>query len=229
MESKNISIIILMARWHAFRRCKKRLSRVVGSLQAAKIQKQLTVHTTSVASELAKHEDVEIHIAISGIGSNAGKRWARSQGIQNVTIQSSGNLGCRMKKEIIKAHSNRRGPLKVGATILIGTDLPTLSKIDLLEAINVLKKKDMVIGPSEDGGYWLIGFSKKLINPLFSWPFNGINWGSNQVLNETIHIATTKEVDYQLLRSQNDIDTIEDLEPWQNLKKIKPYQLLYQQ
>ena len=72
----------------------------------------------------------------------------------------------------------------------------------------------MVLGPSKDGGYWLIGLSNKLLNPLCNWPFSGIKWGSDKVLEETIRLASLNQINYQLLQTKNDLDNILDLSPW---------------
>ena len=86
----------------------------------------------------------------------------------------------------------------------------------------------MVLGPSEDGGYWLIGLSNKLLNPLCSWPFSGINWGTDQVLPETIRLATLNQIDYQLLQTKNDLDNISDLSLWLDYKSFQLSASLYQ-
>ena len=86
----------------------------------------------------------------------------------------------------------------------------------------------MVLGPSADGGYWLIGFSKKLLNPVLWWPFSGIHWGTNQVLKETIRLASINQIDYQLLQTKNDLDTIIDLSPWIDYKSLQLSASLYQ-
>ena len=85
---------------------------------------------------------------------------------------------------------------------------------DLIQAIQILKYKEMVLGPSDDGGYWLIGLSNKLLNPLCSWPFSGINWGTDEVLQKTISLASLNKINYQLLQTKNDLDNINDLSPW---------------
>ena len=79
----------------------------------------------------------------------------------------------------------------------------------------------MVLGPSNDGGYWLIGLSNKLLNPLCAWPFSGISWGSDKVLKETRRLASLNHIDYQLLQTKNDLDNIMDLSPWLDHKKFR--------
>ena len=79
----------------------------------------------------------------------------------------------------------------------------------------------MVLGPSKDGGYWLIGLSNKLLNPLCSWPFSDISWGTDKVFQETIRLASLNQINYQLLQTKNDLDNIMDLSPWLDHKKFR--------
>ena len=72
----------------------------------------------------------------------------------------------------------------------------------------------MVIGPATDGGYWLIGLSRELLEPVVSWPFCDIPWGSSHVLGTTLKRANQAGVEYHLINQQNDIDTSTDLIPW---------------
>ena len=92
----------------------------------------------------------------------------------------------------------------------------------------MLNHKEMVLGPSTDGGYWLIGLSKKLLTPLCLWPFSGINWGTDQVLQETIRLAILNQINYQLLQTKNDLDNIRDLSPWINYKSFQLLASSYQ-
>ena len=90
-----------------------------------------------------------------------------------------------------------------------------------MQAIQTLNHKEMVLGPSSDGGYWLIGLSNKLINPLCAWPFSGIKWGTDKVLQETIRLASINQIDYELLQTKNDLDNIIDLSPWIDYKSFR--------
>ena len=207
--------IIVMSRWHAPSRCKNRLSKSIGIKGAANIQKELTNHTVTVAKSIEKKGLAKIIFSISGLGPKASQRWAKYLGINKVLTQSYGSLGLRMKKEIIKAQSKRHSlSRKASSIIIMGTDLPTLSQNDLIEAIEKLKNNEIVIGPSNDGGYWLIGLGENLANPLISWPFSGIPWGTKDVLNTTIKKAEKEIIKVNLLRYQNDIDNFDDLSPW---------------
>ena len=209
--------IILMMKWHAINRCKSRLSKDIGAFKAAKIQERLTHHTINVAKGIQEEGIADIKVAIDGIGFKAAKNWANINKIKTVEIQGPGNLGTKMKREFLKTHSHH----SQNSILLIGTDLPSISHYDLTQAIQTLNHKEMVIGPSRDGGYWLIGLSNKLLNPLFVWPFSGISWGTGKVLNETIRLASLNQIDYQLLQTKNDIDNVMDLSPWLDYKSFQ--------
>ncbi len=205
-----------MTRIPAIGRCKKRLSSSIGSVYATSIQKKLTIHTLAVAKELEETGLVTVQVALSGIGPNARKRWAYHFGLQLVEDQGHGALGLRMKRQFqIAQNRSKISNNNISPIIIIGSDLPSLCKRDLQIALHALKKKDIIIGPSLDGGYWLLGMNKKLLKPLVKWPFCGINWGSKEVLSETILKASARNISYSLLHEQNDIDIEKDLYRWQ--------------
>ena len=221
--------IVLMTRWHAIFRCKSRLSKDIGALKASKIQEKLTNHTLEVAKEIQKKGFADIKVAINGIGIHAAKKWAFKNNVQKVAIQGPGNLGTKMKRQFLKTQSEKNISHKIpNSILLIGTDLPSLSRFDLIKAIEILTHKEMVIGPSKDGGYWLIGISNKILNPKFIWPFAGISWGTDKVLEETINLASLNQIDYQLLQTKNDLDNILDLSPWLDHQSFQLSALSYQ-
>jgi len=208
--------LVLMARWPAAGRCKKRLSAQIGALNAASIQKRLTQHTLEVAKEVEKKGLIEIQLAITGLGRKACKRWGMSQGMTRITSQGEGSLGLRMKRQVLQAQEQYSPKYKIGRpTIIIGTDLPGLCTSDLMQAIDALKQNEIVIGPAKDGGYWLIGLSANLVNPVANWLFTNIPWSTDQVLIRTLHQANLEGVAYKLIGEKNDVDILEDLSPWQ--------------
>ncbi|WP_320667353.1 TIGR04282 family arsenosugar biosynthesis glycosyltransferase [Prochlorococcus sp. MIT 1307] len=209
-------ILILMTKLAVEGHCKTRLAANIGPKNAARIQGELTKHTIAVAQSLAKRWLVEVHLAISGISSKEGQKWGLNQGLKNVFHQGEGDLGLRMKRQILQSHKKLTTKNSINrTTLLIGTDLPTLCQLDLIKAIKELESNEMVLGPALDGGYWLLGLSEQLVNPLVSWPFDSIAWGTNQVLRQTISKAKEKDIRYALLREQNDVDHLNDLSPWQ--------------
>ena len=217
INQPDMPTVVLMMRWHAINRCKSRLSKDTGAFKAAIIQERLTNHTINVAKRIQNEGHAHIKVAIDGIGIKAAKKWAKSNEIKTVVLQGPGNLGTKMKRQFLKTHSHKnRNPI-----LLIGTDLPSISHFELIQAIQILNEKEMVLGPSSDGGYWLIGLSHKLLNPLCSWPFSGISWGTDKVLQQTIRLASSHQINYQLLQTKNDLDNIMDLSIWLDYKSFR--------
>ncbi len=213
-----------MTKWPAAFRCKSRLSNDIGAEQASRIQRELIAHTTSVAKKLKEKCCLDIVLAVEGIGIKKARQWGGVLGIKNISLQGHGTLGERMKRQLLKIKNEKNNFKNTDYNIIvIGTDLPSLSVIELENAFQELKKHSLVIGPAEDGGYWLIGFSKELLKPVTSIPFRGINWGSNSVLKQTLCQINKHKVSYKLLTSHNDVDNVLDLKPWLTLssKKIK--------
>ncbi len=209
-------LLLLMTRWPAANRCKTRLAKEIGPFRASKIQQRLTYHTIEVSKALKETESTEIKLTVDGIGKKKIASWGKQNCILETSCQGNGNLGVRMKRQLLLSQrgknefSNR--PRDV---IIIGTDIANLCSWEISLAFNYLKKNKVVIGPSTDGGYWLIGFSKDIITPDMYWPFSGISWGEDSVLEETIARAKVKNIKFKLIHKKNDIDLVSDLISWQ--------------
>jgi len=200
-----------MAKWHAFGRCKTRLSKDIGKSNSAKVQSVMTKHTISVAKSLQKNKIIDISLAISGLGVRNCKRWSNELGIKKYNLQGKGCLGEKMKRQII---INKKFCIqnKIKNIIFIGTDLPDLCHQDLLHTLKELNQNDLILGPSNDGGYWLIGLSEKIILKHTYLPFINIKWGNEYVLQNTIDNFTNKKLKYKFLHKKIDVDTIIDIE-----------------
>jgi len=115
--------------------------------------------------------------------------------------QMGKDLGIRMHRAF--THCAKHKFTKI---IIIGTDCLTLTDHDIQKAFDKLTTFDCVLGPANDGGYYLIGLKapeKEL--------FGGITWSSNLVLDQTVKKLNQLNKSYYLLREQEDIDTIESL------------------
>ena len=202
-------VLVVMTRWPASGRCKERLARSLGPSAAARIQARLISHTLTVAQSLAQHGQLHLRIAISGAGRRARRRWLCSLPEATISEQGRGDLGNRMRREVLRARSAHPG----APVMLIGTDLPDLSPRDLIRAIELLQNSPLVLGPSRDGGYWLMGLgAAPAVAPRC--PFHSIPWGSEQVFHLTWERACRRGLTPALLDARNDIDRIEDLEAW---------------
>ncbi|MBU1078035.1 MAG: TIGR04282 family arsenosugar biosynthesis glycosyltransferase [Spirochaetes bacterium] len=103
-------------------------------------------------------------------------------------------------------------------SIIIGGDLPDLSSDIILQAFKDLNDHQSVIGPSDDGGYYLIGFNKKdYLNKVFQ----GIRWSTPEVFKMTMRIFNKEKYSVSLLQKWHDIDTLEDLRNLYNNNRNK--------
>jgi uncharacterized protein len=120
--------------------------------------------------------------------------------------QGQGDLGERLVKAC-------RDGFKHGAerVVVIGSDAPEILREDIEAAWSALNDHDVVLGPAEDGGYWLIGLKSE--QPAL---FEGIAWSTSSVCEETVKRAESNGLKVHLLRKLSDIDTIEDLGRFQS-------------
>ncbi len=103
--------------------------------------------------------------------------------------------------------------------VIIGTDCPDSSEGLIMNAFAYLHLHDVVIGPAEDGGYYLLG-----IKHLYPWLFENIQWSTNSVLSETLNKCAALQLDYSLLPVLKDIDEEKDLEEFKmQTEKLKEH------
>ena len=91
--------------------------------------------------------------------------------------------------------------------VLIGSDIPDLSANDIQDSFEILDKHDVVLGPTYDGGYYLVGM-KMSHEKIFRIPKK---WGGKSVLESTIDIGNEQNLTIGLSQKYRDIDTKEDL------------------
>jgi rSAM/selenodomain-associated transferase 1 len=185
-------------------RVKTRLAASVGDDHALEIYNWLTAYTHQIARELK----VDRYLFYSDF---VPEHSEESNDGYYVEVQTGSNLGDRMcnafKSLFEDGYSN---------VVLIGTDCAELKISDLNDAFMALSHSDLVIGPAQDGGYYLLGMSG--YHPEV---FEEIPWSTSKVLELTLDIANKSGLDYEFLKIRSDIDTLED---WQNYtfrKKIK--------
>jgi len=115
--------------------------------------------------------------------------------------QSSGDLGSRMSDAFKDLFS-----WGYDSAVMIGADSPTLPLSRLRAAFAALERRPVVLGPSLDGGYYLIGL--RAPQPEL---FEGIAWSTNQVLSQTTERINQLGLEVQCLEPWYDVDTVEDL------------------
>jgi uncharacterized protein len=92
--------------------------------------------------------------------------------------------------------------------VLIGSDSPDLPVEIINQAFQQLDSNNVVLGPSEDGGYYLIAINQNSLNKTI---FNNVKWSTNIVLEQTINNILHEKMTYSLLIKWHDFDYIEDL------------------
>jgi rSAM/selenodomain-associated transferase 1 len=129
------------------------------------------------------------------------KQWLGEQ--YTYSAQEGSNLGERMKNALANTFEEN-----YSRAILIGSDLPDLPAAFLSEALQSLESNHAVLGPSTDGGYYLIGFSKANFLPE---AFDDISWSTESVFQQTINVLGGHSKKVHILPQWFDVDTRADL------------------
>lgn len=212
-------VLAVMTRWPSPGCCKRRLAADLqavdvpqSSQRAAAVQQRLVLHTLAECRVLQQAGHLTLIMAIAGLGPQAVRRWGMACNVDRTHRQHLGNLGCRLRHLLMDLR--RSDPKR--SVLVIGTDLPTLNRHDLLVAIERLQDHELVLGPATDGGYWLIGLNHRGLADPARWPLDGIPWGSHAVLERTIEQADAAGLATALLPEHRDLDHLSDLSSWLN-------------
>ncbi|WP_036380248.1 TIGR04282 family arsenosugar biosynthesis glycosyltransferase [Muricauda sp. MAR_2010_75] len=188
----NNSLLLILTRNPELGKCKTRLAAKVGDKAALNIYKFLLDHTVSFTKDL----DVEKWVYYSeSIWEN--DIW--DQNSYQKKLQLGANLGERMLNTFQEGFNS--GFEKI---IIIGSDMYHLSQANLEEAFIQLEKHDYVVGPAEDGGYYLLGMKS-----LKKEVFHNKSWGSDTVLSDTLKDLESGSI--FMLPVKNDVDYYEDI------------------
>ena len=101
-----------------------------------------------------------------------------------------------------------------GAQVLVGGDSPLTTVAYIEDAFTALRTHDLVLGPTEDGGYVLIGMNRP--EPLL---FDNLPWSTENVLKETLNVASSLDLGVECLDLVWDVDTHADYIRWVKMKK----------
>ncbi len=205
--------LIIFSRYPMPGKSKTRLIPAIGSVAAAGLQRKMTTTCVAVAREINHCRGVHVEVCYAGGNWRKMRRWLGG-GI-SYAAQDGGDLGLRMKNAFKRAFGN--GCQKV---VLAGTDCPKISNEIIQNAFDELNDHELVLAPSTDGGYCLIGLSKP------ANVFSDIEWSTSSVLEETLKKADSHGLKAKTLEPLVDIDEPEDLEKFPKLKDAvagKPY------
>ena len=198
LQNPRIDRLIVFGRYPVPGRTKTRLIPALGPAGAADLQRQLTEKIVATAEAFALGRGANVEVCFEGGSEQKMRRWLGPE--LSLSRQAPGDLGTRMYAAFLAAFQSgcRRA-------VLIGTDIPELEVDHFRQGFDALSENDLVIGPSRDGGYWLIGLNRP------ARLFEGIKWGTRAVLAQTLALANgqclrVKELDYLM-----DIDTEKEL------------------
>lgn len=197
--SKNL--IIVFTRNPELGKVKTRLAKTIGNQSALNIYNYLLNHTEQTIRNTTCDKAIFYSVKI-----RENDIW--SSNIYNKLQQKGKDLGSRMSNAFKYAFENNYEKV-----IIIGSDLFDLKPEHISTALNMLDKNDVVIGPAQDGGYYLLGMKK-----IHSNVFENKNWGTETVLKDTL--KDLKHLDVFHLKELNDIDTFEDIRDNQTLKEL---------
>ncbi len=124
--------------------------------------------------------------------------------------QQGEDLGERLYRALAEAAREADSVTSVAA---VGSDHPTLPLATVHEAFERLERgARVVIGPAEDGGYYLIALRPDTVfGPLFERLFQDIEWSTDRVLSQTLERCRELGLEPELLETATDVDTPDDL------------------
>lgn len=188
---KSSRALIIFVRSPKLGKVKTRLANEVGDEKALSIYKQLLAHTREQsvevdATRLLFYSDEIIE-----------DDWSIDHFKKH--LQVDGDLGDKMLAAFEEALTF------CDTAIIIGSDCPQLNSSIIDKAFDKLEKQDVVIGPTYDGGYYLIGM-KKIHKELFL----DMTWSTSEVCDETKNRVSESNLSYSLMTVLSDIDYKED-------------------
>lgn len=198
-ECMNNGCILFFVKFPEPGKVKTRLAENIGEKTAAQLYKCF------VADLLASLDKIKADIRICYSQETPLSRYQDWLGKDYIYLPQEGQtLGKKMESCFIESFCKN-----YDKTIIIGSDSPDLPDRILKEALEQLDNSQAVIGPSKDGGYYLLGFNK---NDFLKEVFRNINWSTGAVFKETMKIF--KEHNYRVyqLCQWHDIDTLSDLQ-----------------
>lgn len=178
-------------------RVKTRLAAEIGARAAADLYRALARST--VAACVAASHDTAVWFTPTQARPSI-RDWLGDLAIAEYRAQPAGNLGVRLIAAF--QHHFRAGARRV---VLIGSDCPGIDAPLVSRAFTSLEEQEIVLGPAQDGGYYLIGLQRP--EPRL---FRGIAWSTDAVLTQTLARAGRLGLRWSVLPVLRDVDTTAD-------------------
>ncbi|MGY5351580.1 TIGR04282 family arsenosugar biosynthesis glycosyltransferase [Wenyingzhuangia sp. IMCC45533] len=184
-------LLIIFTRRPELGKVKTRLAAETSDQTALNVYNQLLEYTHSITKDIEVDKWVFYTDEIE-----FNDLW--DEGEYMKMIQAQGDLGTKMQEAVFKGFG--AGYLEI---VVIGSDVDTLTSEIIQEAFDQVKEQN-VIGPAEDGGYYLLGLNEPRTDV-----FSNKEWGTDTVLRDTLINFENEEI--YLLEELNDIDYLEDI------------------
>ncbi len=181
---------------------KTRLAKSIGEAAALELYRWMGKRQLQV---IPSDWDVEVRFSPEDQESSM-REWLGTE--VHLNPQGDGDLGDRMRRAARSSYLQD----KDRRVIFLGADCLGLDKAALKDAAVTLDHSDYVLGPALDGGYYLLGMNR--LEPSL---FEGIDWGSSSVLNETIKRIQNVNQRYERLEERVDVDNWDDLKDQRRL------------
>ncbi|KAB1158909.1 glycosyltransferase [Tenacibaculum aiptasiae] len=188
--SKNL--LLIFTRNPELGKVKTRLAKTIGDESALNIYIFLLNHTKEVTQDLNCDKAVYYSVKVRNNDIWDTSNYQKHQ-------QNGDDLGIRMKNAFQEAFNKNYEKV-----LIIGSDLYNLKPNHINEAFEKLNSNDVVIGPAEDGGYYLLGMKE-----LHSEVFKNKAWGTSTVRQDTLN--DLQNVSVHLLETLNDVDVFDDI------------------
>ena len=183
---------------------KTRMIPALGEEGACQLHGELTACTCRM---LLDSQLAPVELAVAGDCDHSLFRQLQASGVSAVWPQQGADLGLRMR------HALEASLERFHKVVLVGSDCPQLDVDYLAAAFAALERVPVVLGPAEDGGYVLLGVTQVRAQ----W-FEGVSWGSEQVLEQTELRLRESGSAWERLPVRADIDRPEDFALWQAIK-----------
>ncbi len=195
----NRSAIVIVAKAPIPGRVKTRLCPPLSFMEAAKLYSCFLQDTVQ---KVAAISGAQKYLAVDGLNEEGAKEVLAEITPANYRLidQGYGGLGERLSylMELLFKDADR--------LIFIGADSPHLPRSYIEDALKLLDDYDIVIGPCEDGGYYLLGLGGPHANL-----FRNIEWSTNRVFSQTMERARSKALNVKVMPIWYDIDAGDDL------------------
>lgn len=196
--------LILFTRFPEPGTTKTRLIPKLGSQGAADLQRTMTELMIKRARQLRNHQQTDIFVYYEGGTALQMEQWLGKD--LHFKQQQGDDIGQRMYTAFMDGYNDGMEQL-----VLIGCDIPSIDNAILTTAFNSLTRRTVAIGPSRDGGYYLIGIHQQALPQLLPALFTDITWSTSRVYKQTIAALQEQQIIVTPLPLLHDIDRPEDL------------------